>query len=90
MNVEAKVIKEPFVNKAGNELDFSEYYIEVKQHTYFIKWSESKVQQSDIEPFVNKKVKLKIEVKDGLWDTDDPNMQSRIGKYAVIIAILSK
>lgn len=89
MTVEARVVKKPFVQKNGNELDFSEYYLEVKQHSYFIKWSESNVKPVEIDPFVNKKVKLKIEIKDGLWDTSNPNEQSRMGNYAVILKIIS-
>lgn len=88
--VVAKVIEQKFVNKGGKEMGYSELYLKVKQHTYFIKWSESKVTSSEIEPYVNKKVKLKIKIKEGLWDTDNPEVQSRIGEYAIILKLLDK
>lgn len=87
MTVEAKLIEKPFINKIGKEGSFKDLYLVVKQHTYFIKWSASKVTKAEMMRFLNRKVKVKIEIRNGLWDTDDPNIQSRVGDYVVILKL---
>lgn len=89
MTVEAKLIEKPFINKVGKEGSSKDLYLVIKQHTYFIKWSASKVTKAEMMPFLNRKVKVKIDIRNGLWDTDDPNIQSRVGDYVAILKLFN-
>ncbi|RLD50124.1 MAG: hypothetical protein DRI94_09470 [Bacteroidetes bacterium] len=85
-----KIIKVHFVDKAGNEhKDAFNYFFETEDKQYFIKISEGDVSREEIEKFYNKKIRIKaIIILFGLWDTDDPNVQSRVGDYLILKEIL--
>lgn len=98
------IIEKTFVNKAGRSLGFSDYFFEftepnqAEKHTYFIKFGAGKVTRQELITHLlqnqpqNKQtamtICLDIEIHEGLWDTDNPNMQSRVGKYVSVDKIL--
>lgn len=84
-NQEAKIVVEPFVNKAGREYpDLAEYYLEFNEEQYFIKFSESGITPATLKPLVGQSVYFDGELREGMWDSDDPNVQSRIGNYLAV------
>ena len=89
--VKAKVVKEPTKNKAGRVLDgvFS-YYLKYDGNSRFIKFSESEVSPSELDSIGDQNIEFRILEKNGLWDTDDPNVQSRIGDYVCILEIIGR
>lgn len=86
--VNGTIIEKKFVNKAGKKLDFGELYLRTANQDYFIKLSECPMEKDDLLMLIGEKCKFKVAFKEGLWDTDDPNVQSRIGEYVTILAIL--
>jgi len=83
--VNAEVIREPFINQGGRVIeDVFDYFLKYEAKKWFIKFMDSSVNQSEIEPLVGKKATFLLSERQGLWDTDDPNVQSRIGDYVVI------
>ena len=85
-----KVIKQDFLNKAGRKIDgVYDLFYKSGEKKYFIKTNECKVSQREILDVVNKPIKIKYKIKEGLWDADDPNVQSRIGEYIVILEIIT-
>ncbi len=80
-----KIVKKYFVNKRG-DIDKSIYdlFFDTKTAEYFIKLDECSVNKKELEKYLDKNVKIKAIKKEGLWDTDDPNVQSRIGTYLAI------
>lgn len=86
--VDAKVISEQFVNKGGKEIKgVFDCFLEYEGKSMFIKFMDSKVSFEEIEPLIGKTATFKISELEGLWDTNDNNIQSRIGKYVVIWSI---
>lgn len=84
-NQEAKIVVEPFVNKAGRTYpDLAEYYLEFNGERYFIKFSESKITSATLKPLVGQSIYFDGELREGMWDSDDPNVQSRIGHYLAV------
>ncbi len=78
-----QIVTESFVNKIGKEMpEYQEYYFRHAGENYFIKLSECKT-DVNMSSLVGQYVKVKGEFLDGLWDTNDPNVQSRIGTYFV-------
>lgn len=76
-----------FSNKIGEESDIKELYLRCSVQDYFIKFCESAVTREELEPYINKGIKIKMNVVDGNWDIcpdDFQDMQSRTGRYAVI------
>jgi hypothetical protein len=89
--VEAKLIQLKMRNKAGKELPGAgDFYLILNEDEVFIKLMESKVTNNQLTPLINKKSTFRIIHRDGLWDTDDPMVQSRIGPYVVILEIVNK
>lgn len=87
--VDAKVIKEPFVNQGGHKIEgVFDFFLNFEDKNWFIKFSSGDVLRDDLEKLVNKTAKFSISIHDGLWDTDDPMMQSRVGKYIAIHQII--
>ena len=79
---------ESFVNKAGIEQpEYQEHYFLCTSGEYFLKKSESHY-QTNIKEAENKHVKILAHIEDGLWDTNDPNVQSRVGPYICIDSII--
>jgi len=88
---EGRIITSAFKNKIGKELaGISDNMFRTKNESYFIKLSESKISIVDVERLMGEEISIEGEIRDGLWDTDDPNVQSRIGNYIVIFTILEK
>lgn len=85
-----KIVKVNFVDKAGREYkDIFNYFLETKDKQYFIKTSEGEVSKDEIANHYNKEIKVRaIIILFGLWDTSDPNVQSRVGDYLIFKEIL--
>lgn len=85
---DGKIIKQNFVNKIGVENpDIYDLYLELNDTLYFIKSTEKSVTTKILENYIDKKTSCKIEKEYGLWDTDNPNVQSRVGNYVIIYEI---
>ena len=87
--VTAKLIRKKSFNKAGRELPGAgDFFLVINGKETFVKMMDSKVTTDDLEPLLDKKSKFRIVRGEGLWDTDDPNVQSRIGPYIAIIEVI--
>ncbi len=86
-----KIIKVNFVDKAGREhKDSFNYFFESEGKQYFIKITEGNVNRDELAEHYNKVIKVRaVIILFGLWDTDDPNVQSRVGDYLIFKEILS-
>lgn len=84
-----KLIEVPFVNKAGRVIpNMGDLFLKIGEEEYFIKFMEGKVLRVDLEKYLNQSIKVKGYLSSGLWDTDNPEMQSRFGDYMVVLEIL--
>jgi len=82
---DGKIVGEPFVNKVGQENPkIIDLYFETSGKKYFIKFLDSNVSRNEMAQYINKPLKVQGKVNYGLWDTNDPNHQSRVGEYIVI------
>lgn len=89
--VEAKLIRKKAYNKAGKEMPYAgDFYLAYGGKEVFVKLMDSEVTSEELEQILDQKAKFEIIERDGLWDTDDPNVQSRIGPYVEIISIQTK
>lgn len=87
--VVAKVVKETYENKAGRVINgVEDYFLEYAGERWFIKFSCGQITPAMIAPYDNKTATFKLDEKEGLWDTDEPDVQSRIGKYVCVFEIL--
>lgn len=87
--VEARVMYEPFVNKAGVLVEgVGDYFLVYNDLHWFIKFTDGTVLREDIAKLKDQTAKFVVMEKEGLWDTDDPNVQSRVGKYVGIYEII--
>ena len=85
---EGKVVGEPFISKVGQEDPrIIDLYFVTGGKKYFIKFLDSSVSRNEVLPYVNKGLKVQGKVNYGLWDTNNPNEQSRVGEYLVIETI---
>ncbi len=81
--------REQFENKIGKKVKgIYDYKFTTKNKTYHINLHESSVTEAEMKQILGKKIKVALSVKDGLWDTDDPNVQSRVGEYVAIHEVL--
>ncbi len=88
---QGKLVDVPFVNKAGRKIEgASNMFFETEEDRYFIKSYEDKISYSDLRKHIGKPIRIKARKTFGLWDTDDPGVQSRIGEFFKIIEILEK
>ena len=101
LDVYGVIIKKQFANAAGRLSDSLDYYFEFSDSAknkvgYYIKFSESNVSKKFIEEYLKKDfivkspghlVYLRVVLRNGLWDTNDPNIQSRVGPYVAIIEV---
>lgn len=79
----------PFVNKIGEVMpEYAEHYFLCSEGEYFIKLMDCKNVNAEVKDFKNKYVKMHISIGDGLWDTNDPNVQSRVGSYVIYDSIV--
>lgn len=89
MEVTGRFIKVPFENKVGKVVEgIEDYFFEYNHQKKFVKWAESSIKPSDIEHLINKIIRVQLVEKNGLWDTDNPEQQSRVGDYVCILSIL--
>ncbi|MDD5361084.1 MAG: DUF6265 family protein [Ignavibacteria bacterium] len=89
--LEGKFLKENFVTKADRKLnDVFDYFFEIQGIKYFIKFSDSSVKKDEIDRYLNQPVHAAIMFRNGLWDTDDRNVQSRIGNYISVAKVNEK
>ena len=85
-----KIIKEPFYNKAGKKIkDVFDYFIIIEEIHYFVRFNESNISLKELEEYLDKEVRLRVSFRWGLWDADDENMQSRIGRYVEVIEFIT-
>ena len=86
--VKGKIIREFFVDKGGNvHEDIFDLYVKTGGDKLFIKTDEGPLTHDQLLPYVDKKAQIIIERKDGMWDSDDPNVQSRVGPYCVVLGV---
>ena len=82
---DGSVIGQPFMNKVGQEKpNIIDLYFETNGKRYFIKFIDSTVSRNELAQHINKNLKVQGKINYGLWDTNDPNDQSRVGEYIVI------
>jgi hypothetical protein len=87
--VEAVLIRKKAYNKAGKEMPYAgDFYLILNNEEVFVRILSSEVTSVDLEPLLDKKSKFLIRRSEGLWDTSNPEVQSRIGPYVSIIRIL--
>jgi len=83
------IVEVPFINKGGRRIEgASSLFLETAEGKYFIKHYEGDVSMIEVEKYIDKPIKVKAYKTFGLWDTDDPNVQSRVGDYVAIFEIL--
>ena len=82
-----KLTIEDSYNKRGKKVG-TDYYLKIKGKSYFIKLIDSTIKEDELLPYLNKEMNFNGEILNGLWDTNDPNTQSRIGDYVVIYGII--
>ncbi len=87
--MKGKIIKINFINKGGREIPGAfDYFFETDNEKYFIKISEGNVKRDKIAKYYEKNIEIEGYKSNGLWDTDDPKVQSRVGDFIVINKIL--
>lgn len=87
--IKGKVLEVPFVNKGGRLIEGVEsLFLEVGTQQYFIKIQAGKVSRPALKKLVGQEIKLEGKIANGLWDSNDPTVQSRVGEYVVIFKIL--
>jgi len=83
------ITEEIFVDKGGRQHnDIKDFYFLTSDSEDFInvpKCSGIKGKMSDYSYWY---VKARVKNFDGLWDTDDPNVQSRVGPYLIFDTIV--
>ena len=86
--LEGMIVKEVFIDKRGREHpDIYDLFLKTDKNKYFIRLMNSKIRRKELMEYLDKKAVFKINVQSGLWDTDDPNVQSRVGDYCEIYEI---
>jgi len=86
--VKATIKLEQSINKAGNVMPGEgDFYLEYNGDSFFVKLSAGKVTRDQLKTVLNTKTSFEVIFDNGLWDTDDPNVQSRIGDYVRIMNI---
>ncbi len=82
------IIKLPFENKAGKIIEgVYDYFVVVNGINYFIKTMLSPPDRNSLDKYIDKEVQCKVLLKNGMWDADDANVQSRVGKYVILMEI---
>lgn len=90
--LKGKIVIKNFINKANRKFDYKEYYFEKEEANnkviYFIKSFENKITKVDLDNIVNQSISVKAILKNELWDTNDPSVQSRVGDYIILVEII--
>lgn len=80
-----RIIKLPFENKAGRVIDgVYDYFIVFNGINYFIKTMLPPLNRNGLDKYLDKEVLCNVLLKNGMWDSDDSNVQSRVGKYVIL------
>jgi len=89
ITVGCQVVEKAFVNKDGKSSGFKELYLRCSIQDYYIKFCESKVSLDKMKKYIDKGLTVTFEVKEGEWDIceGDPEIQSRIGTYVIVLKI---
>jgi hypothetical protein len=88
MEVKGTITQVKSLNKAGNVLaGDGDFFIDFNAKSYFVKLSAGSVTGEELKAIMNVKTTFELVILEGLWDTDDPNVQSRVGEYVKIISI---
>ncbi|MCH2235256.1 MAG: hypothetical protein MK078_13480 [Crocinitomicaceae bacterium] len=90
-NYKGKFEKKQTYKKNGQPIEGgADYFFYTKGNSYFVKLSDTQngVLASSLDAVLGEKVKVRGFISEGLWDTDDPNVQSRIGEYFVVTELL--
>ena len=83
------LITQSFVNKRGKVFsENQQIYFRTQDQTFFIKFSESKITYPELKKRLDQPITLKIIKKEGLWDRDDQEFQSRSGEYIIVLEIM--
>jgi len=87
-----KIVAEQSTTKGGKPIEgVRTFYFEFGEEKIFIKFSECKPEiVTELKTMVDRDAVLRIERKTGNWDSDDPNVQSRIGEYCVVLSIIKR
>jgi hypothetical protein len=94
--MKGRIVEKAYVNKRGIATDQKEYYFMPSDaeitgkglaKEYFIKFMAGIVSKNDLLPFIGKDVTLTAVVREGLWDTMNPEQASRIGHYVAVQSV---
>lgn len=86
--IKCTIVQKKAYNKVGKEMPGEgDLYIKYQGKEVFIKLMSSKVTLDELTPHIGEKITLVVQFEEGLWDTDDPNIQSRIGEYAIVLEL---
>jgi hypothetical protein len=69
------------VNKVGEPTDSDNYFLETADTSYFINVFHRALSPLDLVLLKDTAVEVQAILKEGLWDTDNPEVQSRTGPY---------
>ena len=88
---EGRFVKHHQVSKRGKKLEtFDLYFVEKKtKKEYFVRVLDSPLPRVTIEKYLDSTPDLKIVavLSQGLWDTNNPEHQSRVGEYIFVQSI---
>lgn len=85
ITIKGKIFKQPFENRAGKIIEgVYDYFLNIQGINYFIKIGKSYINISELETLLDKEITYSVVFNQGLWDADDNNQQSRVGKYVII------
>lgn len=88
---EGRFVKHYQVSKRGKKLEtFDLYFVEKKtKREYFVRLLDSPLSRVTIEKHLDSATDLKIValLSNGLWDTNNPEHQSRVGEYIFVQSI---
>ena len=74
-------------NKVGKELPGEgDFYLKYGKKVIFVKLTPEGLSRDELTPLLDTKLKFVIVEGNGLLDTDDPNQQSRIGDYVIVVS----
>jgi len=71
-------------NKSGRSMQVDDIFFKTATGSYFVKQFSSVELKTKIIDMLDKVLTVRIEFSEGLWDTNDPNVQSRVGKYILV------
>jgi len=88
--ITGQVIEKSATNRKGKPMG-TDIYLRCSIQDYFIKFCESEVSRETIAAKLDKHINVKMDIRDGEWDScghEAEPVQSRIGTYIAIQKIL--